>query len=441
MRILFFFIVYLFFSIQSYAYDSDLQKVTWVKDDSVFVKTIDNSYVYMLGYKEKYESYYSNSNSKYRETIDYTRNESKRIRKSKKLRVRGYANLKKQFHYDTYVVENKGILYFLPSKFVEDNVALDTINIRLKNKYNDFFERMEDYAKERDSLRMHYLPICRENLNYYRKKIDSLYAQIDSIEYNVKKEFEETKKFHYDKWYNSLPQSTKKVFDNILSIGYTNLTYPNSAGGCDYIFYYTNKSTKTIKYLYWTGTFYNAVNDPVYCDIHYSSSFTGKDTGPIKPNTDGGGRWECVIYNWSARYVNLSNITIIYTDGTKYVISGYDIKKLMTYNELRDNISTYSLSYTEIEELKKETKIKITETEKQIKQWEFRLNLLEKPPVKVYNDIEYEESYYTSTTDDLEEYNTLFKTLYSIYRIREEIKRDIKKFEQQNFIREFIRKY
>lgn len=139
--------------------------------------------------------------------------------------------------------------------------------------------------------------------------------------------------------------------------------------------------------------------------------------------------------------MNLSNITIIYTDGTKYVISGYDIKKLMTYNELRDNISTYSLSYTEIEELKKETKIKITETEKQIKQWEFRLNLLEKPPVKVYNDIEYEESYYTSTTDDLEEYNTLFKTLYSIYRIREEIKRDIKKFEQQNFIREFIRKY
>lgn len=57
----------------------------------------------------------------------------------------------------------------------------------------------------------------------------------------------------------------------------------------------------TIKYLRWIGAVYNAVSDPVTCEISGESFFTFKDTGSYAKSDAGGGVWENVIYNYSAK--------------------------------------------------------------------------------------------------------------------------------------------
>lgn len=57
----------------------------------------------------------------------------------------------------------------------------------------------------------------------------------------------------------------------------------NSVGGVSVNIYYCNNSSKTIKYITWYMTPYNAVNDPVTCSVHGQAQITGKTTGPIEP--------------------------------------------------------------------------------------------------------------------------------------------------------------
>lgn len=104
------------------------------------------------------------------------------------------------------------------------------------------------------------------------------------------------------------------------------LSAPNSASGCDASFYYVNKSSKTIKYVVWEGSFKNAVGDYVTCEVRRDSSYRGKDTGPVKSGRSGGGSWECVIYNWSAKTLVINSIDIDYMDGSSITISGKDLK-------------------------------------------------------------------------------------------------------------------
>lgn len=58
----------------------------------------------------------------------------------------------------------------------------------------------------------------------------------------------------------------------------------NSVGGVSPTIEYCNNSSKTIKYIYFYMTPYNAVDDPVKCTISGSSQMIGKLTGPIKPS-------------------------------------------------------------------------------------------------------------------------------------------------------------
>lgn len=57
----------------------------------------------------------------------------------------------------------------------------------------------------------------------------------------------------------------------------------NSVGGVSPTIYYCNNSGKTIKYITWYMTPYNAVNDAVTCSVRGYSQVTGKTTGPINP--------------------------------------------------------------------------------------------------------------------------------------------------------------
>lgn len=104
------------------------------------------------------------------------------------------------------------------------------------------------------------------------------------------------------------------------------LSSPNSAGGVDAIVYYKNLSDKTIKYFYWEGYAKNAVGDIVESEIGGREIFRGKDTGPIKTRKTGGGCWDCIIYNWTAKKLVITEVTIEYMDGTELKISENEIK-------------------------------------------------------------------------------------------------------------------
>lgn len=111
------------------------------------------------------------------------------------------------------------------------------------------------------------------------------------------------------------------------------LSGANSAGGRDIHFNYQNLSkTKTIKYLVFSVTFYNAVGDLAYDEIRDYCHYNGKDTGPIKPMGYGSdGYWECAIYNYQAKKMVLNSINIEYTDGTELYINGEDLKLIKGY--------------------------------------------------------------------------------------------------------------
>lgn len=102
---------------------------------------------------------------------------------------------------------------------------------------------------------------------------------------------------------------------------------PNSAGGVDAHFRYTNLNDKTIKYLTWEAYPINAVGDAVTCSIRDRSSFHGQDTGPVKKGQSGGvgGYWECAWYNYQIKKMILTGVKIEYMDGSTLEISGDDL--------------------------------------------------------------------------------------------------------------------
>lgn len=117
-----------------------------------------------------------------------------------------------------------------------------------------------------------------------------------------------------------------EVLKNSIRIKSAYLSSPNSTSGVDAIFYYTNKSSKTIKYLIWHGYPKNAVGDVVTCDIRGYSEFNGKDTGPVKPGKTSGGCWDCAWYNWEAKKLVLTGIDIEYMDGSSLTINQNELQ-------------------------------------------------------------------------------------------------------------------
>lgn len=125
-------------------------------------------------------------------------------------------------------------------------------------------------------------------------------------------------------------QQEEHLADVCSSVNITSayLSAPNSAGGVDAIVRYINISSKTIKYFQWRGKAINAVGDVVESEIGLRTSFGGKDTGPIEPHQSGGGTWDCVIYNNTAKKLILTEVTITYMDGTVLRVPQEEIKYL-----------------------------------------------------------------------------------------------------------------
>ena len=96
-------------------------------------------------------------------------------------------------------------------------------------------------------------------------------------------------------------------------------SYPNSADGVDFYIKWHSTDYKEIKYITFSVTPYNRVNDEQYCEIRNRSTVNGKITGPVNYGNSKSSQWECAWYNSDIDHIELDEITIEYMDGTKRV--------------------------------------------------------------------------------------------------------------------------
>lgn len=434
-------LTFLMCSISAYAFNPNC--IFWNTKEDAYVKTAPNAIIYGTESYDKTEVYLNefienqiiNNHQPYdikRYRVDYVNNKSKTIRKPQEFKVRGYCNQVAQLEYDTYLIEIKGHLYYLPAEYVADNHLIDDINSSVNKYYKGLNSNLDNISKEIDSVRVNYLEMSKKQQLYYENLIDTLQSKINMTRTNAAVDFKEQIKLEYDTWYNSLPSTTQEVFDNVITINSVKLDPPGSYGWCDFSLNYTNKSDRTIKYLYWTGTFYNAVNDPVYCVYGESSSCTGEEVGPIAPNQNGGKKWDNVICNQNARYVELTNITILYTDGLKTTIT-HDLDGLVSYVKLLERLDKYGTIDNVVNESAEEYEIQLRKAETELKKWKERVEWFSMIPE---NDREALDYYniallYEEDNDQASWYNKLL----SLYAKKTKCRTEISEFEHNNYLR------
>ena len=325
-------ILFILFYIPCWAQYDEFYKV----DNNTYVTTIPDAELYELS-PYKYDllknrpSYLGRS----RDMIDVASlSESpyygkvRKIKKPQQLRVLRYTNTSKHQDFNAYIVNYKEKIWVLYSCNVQDNTLLKARSAKMLSTKQDLENRQQALSKELDSLVAIYYKESNDSLNYYKTFKTKLPAIRDSLENIVAAKYQKQRDKTFNEWLKKQTSSVRKAA-SIIRIDKSQLRDPNSAGGCDYHLCYTNVSSKTIKYLYWTGEVYNRVNDPVYCEVRGSSWYTGVDTGPVSPGSSlGGGVWECIVYNYAADTVKLHDISIDFTDGSHASLSATDIRTL-----------------------------------------------------------------------------------------------------------------
>ena len=102
----------------------------------------------------------------------------------------------------------------------------------------------------------------------------------------------------------------------------------NSADGVEPYFSFYNTSNKTIKYVDFYFTLYNAVGDKCY--LRYNKSYTGnvRGVGPVEPDSSGSWEWERATHYTSAdaSEMRITKIVITYMDKTVKTLTGNAIK-------------------------------------------------------------------------------------------------------------------
>ena len=106
----------------------------------------------------------------------------------------------------------------------------------------------------------------------------------------------------------------------------------NSAGGVDLKIGWENTSNKELKYVYFTVEAYNSVWDKAYCEIRNHNAFTGRSIGPFEPGYSNlyyssfddtytpTTVWEECYYNHTIKYFVLTQVRLIYMDGSEETI-------------------------------------------------------------------------------------------------------------------------
>lgn len=257
-------------------------------------------------------------------------------KKAKKYEVCGYANIEKRLEYDTYVLSIGKKYYYVPVDVVKGDINLEAWNGFLVDEYAELSASYESGFKELESLVKDQLFLAKAKMEGLNAEMSELSSRKDSVVLVAAQEYDAMVKAEYDSWYNSLSSSVKKSL-GYLSVTSSELGSPNSAGGCDYRLYYVNRSKKVIKYLTWYGNAYNAVDDKVACSARQRYDFSGQETGPIESGAVGGGMWDCVVYNFSARSMRLSRIDIEYMDGSVARVPGADVVAMLASPSIASN--------------------------------------------------------------------------------------------------------
>lgn len=249
----------------------------------------------------------------------------KKVSRDCAMEVVGFARTGEETDFDLYIVRDDEGLYYLEAAACPDRWLIDAKNAAIRDEY----EKMKDLLAEKKGDFDYRVSLKRAEIQKELAAIEEWNkgsaAVVDSIVAARVAAKESAQKEKYDAWYAGLSPSAKKAAA-VIRIGNSELDSPNSAAGCDYILWYDNLSSKTVKYLNWSGYVYNAVGDKVACTIRNQYLFNGRSTGPVGPGERGGGVWEAVIYNWSAKEMRLSSINIQYMDGSSVNISGADAR-------------------------------------------------------------------------------------------------------------------
>lgn len=304
-------------------------------DDNTTVVTKPKAELYLL--PEAYHAAVASGDAfsyGVRDVVDIADVKPKKIGKSQQFHVVRYTNVAKQRNFNAYIVEYKDKLWVLKEEHVEDNSMLAERSEqmcehknRLSERHQQQFEAYTSAQQEYDKLTSRYKQEFSDSISYYRTLKQRLPVIRDSLIERATDAEEQRVNSEYQAWYNSQPLSTQKALKAIQIIS-AELDYPNYVGGCDYYLEYINLSPKTIKYLTWSGTVYNGVGDPAYCEIRRTATCSGREVGPIAQDEYGGGTWDCVVYNYDAELLKLSNISITYMDGSSLSISGDDIRRM-----------------------------------------------------------------------------------------------------------------
>jgi hypothetical protein len=142
---------------------------------------------------------------------------------------------------------------------------------------------------------------------------------------------------------------SQEELQNIVQIHDVYVDDIDSADGVDMRISWTNTSDKTIKYIHFYVIPYNAVDDPMYCEIRNYSRFDAYVTGPCEPGHQGyykigdiyyGNLWEDSWYNDSISTIKLVGIKIIYMDGSIIEIEEKDVwKTVVEFSPLKEGYS------------------------------------------------------------------------------------------------------
>lgn len=212
-----------------------------------------------------------------------------------------------------------------------DNLTADKVIFTVAT-YNT--DGIEDYRSPRNFIYMHTISegtsykevwktepfstfkIIKIHIEYFENNlieeyIDDSYEPQTGVSYEVTEAPTETK-YNYTPIIETLEDCPIKV-----NSYYT--TAPNSADGVSFYIDWYSTDEKEIKYIYFTVTPYNRVNDKQYCEIRDHSIFNGSVTGPFYYGSADYSYWDCAWYNSDIDHIELDKITIEYMDGTKRI--------------------------------------------------------------------------------------------------------------------------
>ncbi|MCQ2419874.1 MAG: hypothetical protein MJ118_01930, partial [Clostridia bacterium] len=114
---------------------------------------------------------------------------------------------------------------------------------------------------------------------------------------------------------------------SIIRVTKVAVSNPDSAGGVELYFNFVNNAPKTIKYVYFGVTFYNAVGDVVTCEYKRDKINNCYDTGPFETGEGRNGTWWHWgdFYNWEIKSCKLVSSSMEYMDGTTRTFSEDEI--------------------------------------------------------------------------------------------------------------------